>query len=280
MGTTPRTLAERIKWLRVKHFGDRGKAKFAKKIAVTGATVGAYERGTKPGADVLQAISKTCNVSLRWLVTGDPDPDEAVLGRVPYGDDMTQEQRLDAINRLLKQFVESVTKSDRNMDAEDRGSDSHDLSGVHIVSAREIPGGLKAAEFYALPLLDDAVAAGQPREVQDAHTEGVAIVHRSWCPHPKETAFVPVKGDSMEPTIPNGALITVDAAEKDPEQLIGRVVVIAVEGDDATVKRLAKTKTNQYVGMPDNPTPDNQPIFLSEGARIIGSVRSVHAEVK
>ena len=33
--------------------------------------------------------------------------------------------------------------------------------------------------------------------------EGPAIIHKSWCPHPDSTDYVRVKGDSMEPGIPD-----------------------------------------------------------------------------
>lgn len=141
---------------------------------------------------------------------------------------------------------------------------------------------LQMSEFYVLPLYADEVAAGTPRDMRDTEIEGPAIIHRSWCPHPEETDYVRVSstGTSMEPTIPAGSIVTIDRFETDPEKLLGKVVAIGVSGGGVTLKRLQKSERGDYIGIPDNPTPNNQPIALTEeGDRIIGLVVTVHARL-
>lgn len=137
------------------------------------------------------------------------------------------------------------------------------------------------SEFYVLPLYADEVAAGQPLEMRDTEIEGPAIIHRAWCPHPRETDYVRVSrtGRSMEPTIPAGSIVTIDRSENDPVRLVGRVVAIARHEGGVTLKRLQKTERGGYVGMPDNPGPENPVVYLEEGDRVIGVVQTVHARL-
>lgn len=137
------------------------------------------------------------------------------------------------------------------------------------------------AEFYILPLYADEVAAGQPLEMRDTEIEGPAIIHRSWCPHPRETDYVRVSrtGTSMEPTIPAGSIVTIDRSENDPARLVGRVVAIARHEGGVTLKRLQRTERGGYVGMPDNPSPGNPVVYLEDGDRVIGAVQTVHARL-
>lgn len=267
-------MAARIKALRVKKYGLRGRAAFARDVDVTGNTVKFWEEGGMPKGEVLQKIAEVFDVSVRLLVRGEEDPRDAALRvhREGRADPAKREKRLDDLDEILNDLVPELEAR--------RAAGRKDLPGVRIVSIREIPKGLKASEFYALPLLDDAVAAGTPREIEDAHVEGVCVIHRHWCPNPRESVFVRVKGDSMEPTIPEGAFVCIDAAVHDVAEMLGRVVVIVVEGFGATIKRLQRTERGELVGIPDHLTPDNRPINIKEGDRIVGLVRSVHAEVK
>lgn len=137
------------------------------------------------------------------------------------------------------------------------------------------------AEFYVLPLYADEVAAGQPLEMRDTEIEGPAIIHRAWCPHPRETDYVRVHatGTSMEPTVPAGSIVTIDRAETDPERLVGKVAAIAMREGGVTLKRLQRAERGGFVGVPDNPSNENKAIALGDGDRIIGLVQTVHARI-
>ncbi len=137
------------------------------------------------------------------------------------------------------------------------------------------------AEFYVLPLYSDEVAAGQPLEMRDTEIEGPAIIHRAWCPHPEATDYVRVhsSGTSMEPTIPAGSIVTIDRSRTDPEMLLGKIVAIAVHEGGVTLKRLRRTERGGYIGMPDNPTPDNHPVAIADNDRVVGLVQTVHARL-
>lgn len=137
------------------------------------------------------------------------------------------------------------------------------------------------AEFYILPLYTDEIAAGTARDMRDTEIEGPAIIHRVWCPNPDQTDYVRVHstGRSMEPTIPAGAIVTIDRSEIDPERLLNRVVALGLREGGVTLKRLQRNGRGGYVGVPDNSSPEHSIITLGEGDRIVGLVQTVHARL-
>ncbi len=131
-------------------------------------------------------------------------------------------------------------------------------------------------DFQEIPFYPDEIAAGQPLEVRD-DPEGIVIVHKDWCKQPENTVAVRVSstGTSMEPTIPAGAIVTIDTTPTEPDKLLGQAVAIYKKDDGATIKRLAQT-TKGWCGIPDNRDPKHQVIMIEDGDRIIGKVNSVH----
>lgn len=131
-------------------------------------------------------------------------------------------------------------------------------------------------DFREIPFYGDEIAAGQPLEMRDS-PEGIVIVHKDWCKQPENMVAVRVSstGTSMEPTIPAGAIVTIDTTTREPKFLLGQAVAIYKNGDGATIKRLTQT-TKGWCGVPDNRDPINQVIMIEEGDRIVGRVNSVH----
>lgn len=138
----------------------------------------------------------------------------------------------------------------------------------------------RLAEFHVLPLYSDEVAAGTPREMRDTEIEGPAVIHRDWCPNPETTDYVRVHstGDSMVPTIPPGAMVTIDRSHTDPETMVGKVVAIGLREGGVTLKRLRRDGRGGFVGVPDNGN-GHAAVPLAEGDRIVGLVRTVHARL-
>jgi repressor LexA len=79
--------------------------------------------------------------------------------------------------------------------------------------------------------------------------------------------YLRAKGDSMVPTIPDGALVLV---REQPEVESGAIAAVLVNGDtEATLKRV-KRQGSLVILMPDN--PEYEPIIVTTDnpARIIG----------
>lgn len=212
-----------------------------------------YEKGeADPGSTTLAALTSALRVRMEWIVTGEGTME-------PDGRDAWREATVHLTPR----------------GGADHVSEGVDLDAEAARRFEEAP-----EDFYVLPLLRGLAACGPGYVVRDDDIEGPAIIHRSWCPHPSRTDYVRCEGNSMEPSIPDGAIITIDRSERDPAALEGHVVALWIADREAvTIKRLFRKREGGHVAMPDNLTADSLPIELAPGDRIIGRVRTVHAEL-
>ena len=79
--------------------------------------------------------------------------------------------------------------------------------------------------------------------------------------------YLRAKGDSMEPTIPDGALVLI---REQPEVENGRIAAVLVNDDtEATLKRI-KRQGDIIILMPDNPAHEPIVVTPEKPARIIG----------
>lgn len=79
--------------------------------------------------------------------------------------------------------------------------------------------------------------------------------------------YLQAKGDSMEPTIPNGSYVLI---REQPDVENGEIAAVLVNGDtEATLKRVKKQGDTVFL-MPDNPRHEPYVITSDNPARIIG----------
>ena len=92
-----------------------------------------------------------------------------------------------------------------------------------------------------------------------------------WCPNPRYTSLLRVKGNSMQPMMHDGDILAVDSSQTDRSQLDGKVVVVANEQKGLCISRLRRYE-NVDVLEPEN--RDYKPIVFSkgEGWRIVAKV--------
>ena len=237
---------KRLREAREKLEGPRGKLRFSKRIGESHSNVSRYERGRTIPGHVLARVAFAYGVSPLWLACGKGA--------------MFSPTHADAIRELELAVPSPSGKAD----------------GPRPTTKAEM------AEFYVLPLLRDPTAAGPGRQITESDVEGPAVIHRAWCPHPTRTDYVRVKGNSMEPIIPDNSIVTIDKTYTGPDASAGHVVAIYMAAtEEVTIRRLQRDDVNakRFVGVPDNPAPPNRPHVLEAGDRIIGRVLSVHAQV-
>lgn len=70
MKTTEQALAQRIRELRRRFFGPRGKGEFARRLGTTPERYERFERGEIPPGDVLVRMCELTGEDLQWLLTG------------------------------------------------------------------------------------------------------------------------------------------------------------------------------------------------------------------
>jgi len=238
----PDPISERIRTFRRSLVGCETQAAFAQALGIDQQRLSGYENGTRVPHHVIAGMVRL-GVNPYWLLFGE--------GEMRGGPTSTEALREMSI-RILN--VTTANPSERQI-----------------------------AELYALPLYADERAAALPQERRDIVIEGPAIIHRAWCPHPRQTDYVRVRstGASMEPTVPAGAIVTIDRSLTTPEadHLVGKVVAIALIEGGVLLRRLRRTERGGYVGVPDNPSSENRAVQLSAEDRILGLVQTVHAHI-
>ncbi len=70
MTSPQQALAQRIRELRRRHFGARGKAAFAQKLKVPLTDYDRYERGKVPPGEIMVRMCEVTGEDLQWLLTG------------------------------------------------------------------------------------------------------------------------------------------------------------------------------------------------------------------
>jgi len=122
--------------------------------------------------------------------------------------------------------------------------------------------------FVKIPILG-TIACGEPILAQQ-NVEGYMYEFSELLPTGNIFALV-AKGDSMEPTIPNGSKVLI---REQSEVEYGEIAAVLVNGDtEATLKRVKKQGETTLL-MPDN--PKHEPYIVDENnpAKIIGKAVS------
>jgi SOS-response transcriptional repressor LexA/DNA-binding XRE family transcriptional regulator len=90
--------------------------------------------------------------------------------------------------------------------------------------------GRPTTDFVAIPLLP--VHAGTPGEpgdnnidLEQVRPEAMLAAPLDWCPNPKSTIGLRVKGNSMSPLILDGYIIALDTLDVHHDKLVGQIVV-------------------------------------------------------
>jgi len=119
------------------------------------------------------------------------------------------------------------------------------LPNLRLVHAGGKKKSSNTADFVAVPLLP--VHAGTPDEAGDkvvdleqVRPEATLATPVEWCPNPKSTMCLRVKGNSMSPLILDGYIIAVDTLDVHHDKLLGQIVVAWNEDKGLIVSRLMR----------------------------------------
>lgn len=164
-------------------------------------------------------------------------------------------------------------KSTPRMGAIQKISDHFGIPKSYILN--ENPSNLESVtpRTMRIPVLGK-IACGDPILAQENIEE---YIYRSPDNIPKGTLFALVaKGDSMEPTIPDGAYVII-REQSDCES--GDIVAVLVNGDsEATLKRL-KRQGDTIMLLPENPRYEPYIVDHAHNARIIGKAISYEKRI-
>jgi SOS-response transcriptional repressors (RecA-mediated autopeptidases) len=141
-----------------------------------------------------------------------------------------------------------------------------DILGVSVNDLFPSPTNLEPVdpEFARIPVLG-TIACGDPILTAENYAEYI-YMPKDRLPSGK-LFYLRAKGQSMEPTIPDGSLVLI---REQPEVESGAIAAVLVNGDEeATLKRV-KRQGDLLILLPDN--PEYEPIIVTPDnpARIIG----------
>jgi SOS-response transcriptional repressor LexA len=127
----------------------------------------------------------------------------------------------------------------------------------------------KADRTVGVRLFANPAGAGRGQWSDREDVVGEVRIPRDLCPNAEETACYRLAGDSMYPTIHDGALFAVDGGQKELRRLGGRIVAAWHNDLGGVVKRLRNHAGELWLAS-DNPLGDKY--RLRDGWRIVGRV--------
>ena len=98
-----KSIIDRIKILREKHSGKRGKSLFAKSLGISPSTYNYYEKDRIPPVDVLWNICQATGADINWLLSGQEKITTTLDKNIPANSPLTLK-----INELIDQDPQSV----------------------------------------------------------------------------------------------------------------------------------------------------------------------------
>ena len=186
-------------------------------------------------------------------------PDEALATIVDFFNSVRDEQRQRPASRTQRESRYAVAQGPTPAIAE---------SGA-AWGADDETASLRPIEVNEL-----AAAAGGGAEVYDETVVGRLWFRRDWLDHhaidPKQCNVISVRGESMEPTLPNGCSILVDRSQSRRRRRVGRIFVLRTN-DGLVVKRAGKDEEGRWQVVSDHPGWD--PVPWADDTEVIGEVR-------
>ena len=214
-------------------------SKFARTIGEHRQTVDNYLLGRMPRAEFLKKLAEKKNININWLLTG-KGPKELTGTAV----------------RKAKVLYEAA-------------------ASLNIITSGEykklLQNQIYTEALISIPLISEAIAAGDPLIINEKDIEGFICVYQAWVKREHIYRGLRVRGNSMHPVISHGFIAIIDLTENDPLQLEHQIVAARHE-DGITVKYLLLTERD-YILTPHNLT-EYKPITIPRTAPnpIIGQV--------
>ncbi|MEO5349783.1 MAG: helix-turn-helix transcriptional regulator [Magnetococcus sp. YQC-3] len=203
---------------------------------VSVGSISKYLKGGTPDVENSIKIARAFNVTLDWLLTGQPPKtwNKSHLQPKPAPQPETQQPKPSQHEDLLEKYVF--------------------IPGYSMVSAAAGSGYINDSE-----VADEMYAFRREWAVSDAGID------------PERAAIIRVDGDSMEPTLSRGDVILIDRRDTS----FSRDAIYVFHWDDGLfVKRIQRANNNCFDVISDNPVYDKKtlaPVDL-ENLRVIGRV--------
>ena len=230
-----------------------------------------YESGNRnPSTLALRGLASLYSKPVEWFY-GEEDEPQGDSGRVNAPEPTAQSEPdalgvIGSVDQVRQEFgarfdkLESYIRAQAPVQAIGESRANYDTSNYD------------PSDRSPVQLLEFASAAGVGAEVYDETPIGLLWFRNDWLlSHsidPEQSNIISVRGESMEPTLPDGCSILVDRKRRDPHQ--GRIYVMRTE-EGLVVKRLGLDEEGRWEIRSDS--PDWRVTPMSPGTEIIGEVR-------
>jgi phage repressor protein C with HTH and peptisase S24 domain len=251
--------SERVKEIR--HYFQLNQKEFAELLNTARTALSEYEGGSRePSKDFFIALSNI-GVSIDWFVTGKgvpflPKADrlkrELFGGNNFYGKKLQNEPLFPLPNGENGATIEG--SGDGGTPADSAGKEPMkadvartDMRGGEIPLI--YPGDERLKQGIIIPYLEDQkVSAGHGAELEDEERPSRYFRVPAYLGRYPDLATLPVKGDSMDPTLHDGDLVVCDGGGWD-----GDGIYVIKTSDEAFIKRVVSTSQGYQV-ISDNKT--------------------------
>ena len=276
-----RTVAMAAKQAALKAFGARlqearsntslTQEDVADKLTVSTQTVRNWEAGrTEPSRSYKERLASLYNNPVEWFF-GEEDEPQRGSGRVnaPESAAQSEPDALGVIGSLGERLQDFSARFDR---LETYIRAQAPVQAIGESRANYDPSNYDTSDRSPVRLMEVASAAGVGAEVYDETPVGLLWFRNDWLlSHsidPEQSNIISVRGESMEPTLPDGCSILVDRKRREPQE--DRIYVMRTE-DGLVVKRLGLDEEGRWEIESDN--EDWEPMPWTDGTEIIGEVR-------
>ena len=243
----------------------------AEESGIAENSISRYESGSRvPKAASLRMLATIYGRPIEWFY-GEEDEPQGDSGRVnaPESAAQSEPDALGGILSLGEVRQEFGARFDR-LEAYIRAQAP--VQAIGESRANYDPSNYDPSDRSPVRLLEFASAAGVGAEVYDETPIGLLWFRNDWLVShsidPEQSNIISVRGESMEPTLPDGCSILVDRKRREPQN--GRIYVMRTE-DGLVVKRVGRDAEGDWqIESEHSAWP---PVPWTDTTEIIGEVR-------
>ena len=236
-------------------------------------SISRYESGSAfPSQLAMNMLAALYDKPYEWFF-GEEDEPQGESGRVnpPESAAQSEPDALDVIVSLGERLQDFSARFDR---LETYVRAQAPVQAIAESRTDYDPSNYGTPDRSPVRLSEVASAAGVGAEVYDETPIGLLWFRNDWLlSHsidPEQSNIISVRGESMEPTLPDGCSILVDRKRREPHE--DRIYVMRTE-DGLVVKRAGKDAEGDWQIESDN--EDWEPMPWSRDTEVIGEVRWV-----
>ena len=252
------TLAGRLRNARL----DKGLTleQVAERVGVRLNTVWCYEKGKfRPSEPVLKLCAQIYDKPYEWFFGKEDEPQALPVRLNAEAPDSPTTPEPSGVIVSLDQIRQEFSPRFDRLESYVRAIVGDDVATRDPVEVNEV-----------------AAAAGGGAEVLDETVVGRLWFHRDWLARnaidPKQCNVISVRGESMEPTLPDGCSILVDRSQGRKRRRQGRIYVMRTE-DGLVVKKASRDEEGNWQITSEHPAWP--PVPWSDEIEVIGEVRWV-----